>query len=120
MKYVKPELNVTVFELNQAIAACETTTESKWNNQTVYCVVNGSETIFYDGCANDANNGRLVTIAGNAQYPGGIYYVWKTGSASGNPPTPSQQEILNQCGISGPGWHAGPATPEIITVHNMS
>lgn len=119
MRYVKPELDVTVFTLNQAITACETTTSEKWDNQTVYCVVNGSETVFYDGCENSASNGRLVTIDGNSSYEGGVYYVWYTGTSQGRPDE-AQQEILAQCGISGPGWHAGPASSTIISIHNMS
>lgn len=116
-EYVKPDVFVTEFALNEAVAVCTDITETKYNNQTIYCVINGSETIFYNGCTNSATKGDLVT------YKGTLYYLWYNGEVSGEPTNEQKQliqGIQGAAGVSGPGWHAGPATAEIITTHNMS
>lgn len=116
-EYVKPDVFVTEFALNEAVAVCTDITETKYNNQTIYCVINGSETIFYNGCTNSATDGKLVT------YNGTLYYLWYNGSVGGKPSTDGEaliKAIQKEAGVSGSGWHAGPATAEIITTHNMS
>ena len=116
-EYVKPDVFVTEFALNEAVAACTDTTEKEFEEQKIICVINGEEVIFYNGCTNSATDGKLVT------YNGTLYYLWYNGSVGGKPSTDGEaliKAIQKEAGVSGSGWHAGPATAEIITTHNMS
>lgn len=116
--YSKPQFNVTEFVPTEAISVCTDEISKSYANQTINCIINGSETIFYDDCTNSAKNGQLVT------YDGTTYYVWYNGTVSGKPTTEQQTKldaILTLAGVNGePGWHAGPATSTIITTHNHS
>ena len=116
-EYVKPDVFVTEFAVNEAVAACTDTTEKEFEEQKIICVINGEEVIFYNGCTNSATKGDLVT------YKGTLYYLWYNGSVGGKPSTDGEaliKAIQKEAGVSGSGWHAGPATAEIITTHNMS
>ena len=116
-EYVKPDVFVTEFAVNEAVAACTDTTEKEFEEQKIICVINGEEVIFYNGCTNSATKGDLAT------YRGTLYYLWYNGEVSGEPTNEQKQliqGIQGAAGVSGPGWHAGPATAEIITTHNMS
>lgn len=126
MKYTKPEFLVTEFTPNEAISLCQDTTDIEWNNQTVQCVVNGTEAIFYSGCQNQVSDGSIKYLEA---YSGdgftideGYYYCWSA-STTAKPDATQQKKIdylMGQFGVSDGGWHVGPATAEIITVHNMS
>lgn len=123
-KYMKPDMLVTEFTPNEAISLCETTTSNEWNNQTIDCVINGNETIFYDGCDTKAADGMLKWVDANSEYDvtAGYYYCWSA-STTGKPDDDEQAKIdylMGLFGKSGPGWHVGPATPDVIKVHNMS
>lgn len=118
-EYRKPNIIITKFQLNHTIASCAYTSETTYKEQTINCVINGAETIFYDnGCKNTASNGKLVT------YDDTLYYVWYNGKVATKPDADQQtliDAILSLAGVKGqPGWHAGPATAEIISIHNMS
>lgn len=116
--YEKPQLSITEFVPDMAISVCYDEVSTEYKDQTIECIINGSETIFDSDCQKSVSNGQLVT------YDGTTYYVWYNGTVSGRPTTEQQTKldaILTLAGVKGQsGWHAGPATSTIITTHNHS
>lgn len=112
--YVKPDIEVTAFMLNEAIAACTPTSETKYDEQNISCAIVSGEAhgIFYDGCSSYAN-GYLKTVSGVT------YYVWQDGSVGGRPDS-AGEDLIKLLGIPGPGYHAGVASPTIISIVNAS
>ena len=66
MKYVRPDVYVERFALNDAVAACDPTssTETYWSQQDITCLATTSKDyVFYSGCVNNATtSGRLFCI----------------------------------------------------------
>ncbi len=119
-EYKKPEMTSVEFKANESVAACEVTTTSDYEEQTVSCYIDGSETVFTSGnCGKDAaTSGYLV------DYGGTTYFVWYNGQRSGRP-TAKQTELLNTLvkktgNTTGSGWHAGVATATLISALNNS
>ncbi len=111
--YSKPDFDVVEFAVSEAIATCETETSTVYPEQTIQCIVAETDTVFYSGCSSSASQGKLVN------YNNTLYYVWYNGHVS-KQPTSDQQALLSALGITSPGWHAGPATSEVISIVNAS
>lgn len=131
MRYVKPELNVTLFNLNDTIAACPVV--DTYNPVTVYCVISGTHDIFYGNCESNYNDMTIVS------YNGQEYLVWANSHGGGNnggrAGGPGQggggnssgssllQAILAAGGLDSDNWqnyHAGPINPDITSTRNSS
>lgn len=125
-KYVRPDVFVTEFQANEAVALCETTTQTNWPSQTITCVVDGDTQIFYDGCTESASNGILVYMDDPTYVTEGWYYVWYNGNVGTQPSATEQKmidEVLSAPSVNKkgtPGWHAGLASNTIISIHNHS
>lgn len=79
MVYSKPEMMVTVFDLNQAVAACAPSIQ--YNQVTVSCVVTEDHKVFYDGCEYDYDDMAIVKnfytrSGGNSTAEANDYLVW--------------------------------------------
>ena len=119
-KYTAPGLYMTRYAADRAFASTSCTTDfsssiTTYPAQTVYCIIDGSETIFTSG-----TSGCTTTISADytyfTTYNNENYFVWYDGSVSSTPPTTEQQTlidaILSSCGLStggtsNSGWHAG-------------
>lgn len=123
--YMKPDMLVTEFTPNEAVAACDYVYTEEFPAQTVVCIVEGEETIFASGnnnCDAKITGGDLIWYDSPYEsqgYASGYYYVWYTGTASAQP-SDTEQKILGDLGITSMGYHAGLATSEIISSHNHS
>lgn len=120
MKYVKPAFNVTKFDLNETVAACDrvvtgTETTKVYEQQSIDCIIgNQQETVFNaaSGCSTAANQWGVT------EYEGTMYFVWYTyagDTGSGGAPSQSATNKLNTivsaAGFTaGPGWHYGEVT----------
>lgn len=113
MKYVKPAFNVTKFDLNETVAACDrvvtgTETTKVYEEQTVYCTVGGqTEHVFNatSGCSTSAQKWFVKENNGT------MYFFWYTGDTAGsnNRPSQAQQEFMESMG-GGQGWHYSEVT----------
>ena len=138
-EYVKPVMMAEEFYPSEAVTACDPTQVKEYEEQTIECIINGTEKIFYTNCANNAQSGKIVNIENPLEggtcdnnshqphsYQTGEYYIWYNRSGgSGNPPCNIQdtaiKAIQNLAEIKNePGWHAGPVTSEIRQIVNMS
>lgn len=125
MRYVKPELNVTVFELNQAIAGCDrvvtgTQTETVYEQQTVYCAIgNQHETVFNSasGCSTSASQWGIATSGGEQYF---VWYTYAGDNGSGQPDSNKVaflDSLVASLGFqTGSGWHYAEVTgTDIVT-----
>lgn len=135
--YVKPDVFVTEFQVNEAVAYCDPT--NVYNEVTVNCVITGSHDIFYDLCDSNYNNCLIIT------YNGGEYLVWAntsgggagsgsrkggggTGGTGGGMDSSLLEAILDagvaqgkiSAGYNWSDYHAGLITPDITSVRNQS
>ncbi len=116
-EYQKPEMKSVEFKANESVAACEMSSNVTYDEQTVNCMFDGSDTIFGDNCKGNATTkGYLV------DYNDKTYFVWYNGKIGARPTDTSLLDTLvGMTGNkSGAGWHAGVATSTIISALNNS
>lgn len=128
-EYVKPDVLITEFRLNEAIAACEAS--SSVNPVNVSCLIKSgtAEGVFYSGgCDFVASSSNLITLNGK-QYlywygPDGGFPQESGTNADGYYVGTTLMDKLKDAGISqfsgSNVLHAGPATPKVISVINSS
>ena len=128
-KYIKPDMLINKFAVNEAVAYCDPT--QVYNEVTVNCVITSSHKIFYTStngskCDSDYNSMAIVTYNGTA------YLVWSesftvtAGSYNaGSGETLTGMNLLNKLAkatgaSSAQGYHAGPINADIESVRNQS
>lgn len=135
--YIKPMFTVSVFDLNESIAACSAS--ETYNPVRVDCVISNHHHIFYDNCTttwcnrSGCDGGIDYEDATIVEYNSAEYLVWKKqgrakGDDHGNNVTiqdilkEGEDQGLFQKGTSN-NWmdyHAGKITPDIQNVINAS
>lgn len=125
-KYVRPAMEAKSFNSRTAVAVgCYQETTTKFDPQTVDCIIEEYDTIFQtgtSGCTNSVDSGYLGTY--NGQY----YFVWYTGNQPEKIPTAEQTALLSaieaavgaNVAIGQPGWHAGPVTATFVSEWNST
>ena len=121
--YNRPEIFVTEFMANEAVAGCDrvvtgTETTTTYDKQTVYCIIGGqTETVF--NTASDCSTSSSQW--GVTEYSGKMYFVWftyagDTGSLK-DPDTTTLDILVTKLGFtSGSGWHYAEVTSnELVT-----
>lgn len=73
--YVKPDVLVTKFQLNNSIALCspEEVNDLEAASVTVHCVKTNRHEVFYNNCSSNYSNATKVT------YGGQTYMQWPVG-----------------------------------------
>ena len=122
--YVKPQAFIMDFAADTAFASATCTSTYDYSvttiqGQTIICVIEGHDTVF-DASASAPPCDQYATDTGMlVNHEGNWYYAWQ-----GTPTTiPSDEQVANLLqvlsyfGISdGQGWHAGPVSPESISI----
>lgn len=113
--YVKPNVFVDEFDVNETIAACETIDE--YQTVTVPCYKTGSHILFYDKCGTNYNNCEIF------KYNGNEYLIWPLHSGDDIPTgglndDRTFNEIARAYGDS--MVHIGLITPTIKHIVNQS
>lgn len=88
--YVKPDFEMTVFNLNESVASCPVT--NTYNPVRVDCVITMHHHIFYTNCStvsdctetNDCDGGINYSDAKIVSYNGAEYLVWPFSSSNQN------------------------------------
>ena len=121
--YMKPDVFVTEFQLNEAIAACDPTTEPNLNavSVEVHCVKTNKHEVFYDACDNRYSASDTVS------YNNVTYMKWPYESADDidcgwdcDECTDSSSIYDGLANIYGHGWHFAPVTDQVREVINSS
>ncbi|MGN0479533.1 MAG: hypothetical protein ACI4GO_08875 [Hominenteromicrobium sp.] len=120
-KYVKADVLITEFALNETVAVCDPTTV--YNQVTVPCLKTGTHTLFYTNCDTNYNNCKVFN------YNGTEYLIWDFNNGGGSSGGGLGQDKLfdevakaaQRAGvISSTMVHIGPITPDITSVVNSS
>lgn len=115
-EYVRPDVFVTEFRLNSAVAATE------YKEQDITCAILSGEShgVFYSDCQSNIDGNGSKAYLKTIEFPvnSGItntYLVWYDGHVGGRP-NADGEALIKALGIQGSGWHAGIATPTIIEI----
>lgn len=133
-KYKSPEMQVTKFATNKSVSYCDPTTV--YNQVSIYCLVNGTHTVFYSSC--DTNYNDLYFVS----YGDETYLVWSTDSNARVKSDVSSGTVIEASGYGGSAsganfvewlcsyvysnvsaggfFHAGILTDDIESVVNQS
>ena len=128
-EYKKPEMMIERFQTTDAVAACTREaigTETYYPEQTVSCLINGSETVFNSTSSCSVNASGVV-------YNGTLYICWKgdlkAGQSSSQTQTLMKNILAEWLGISasqvqlyGNNWayHVAPASSASHTIFGLS
>ncbi len=120
-EYKKPVMKVERFTPNNAVAACGVTDTTTYDQQLITCIIDGSEYVFYSGCANNVTSGYLTSYNGNTYF---LWYDGKVGTKPDDDDVATLEAIKSAAGatsaIGQSGWHAGIATGTISSIWNSS
>ena len=121
-RYSRPVMQVEKFSAKNAVATgCSEQSYVNIPEQTVNCIIEGSETTFVSGSCSKVGAG--VTGTYNNQY----IYVWYNGSISGQPSADQtatlsamEQAVGWSSAVGKSGYHAGYISSEIYKKMNST
>lgn len=111
-EYVKPEIFVTTFTVNESVAAngCQHVDATDPTQTTVYCIIgNQQENVFTGSCQTKANEHAVIDHEGTED----DYFIWftyagdmGTGGAPDESVTAKLDALVEEADYTpGPGWH---------------